>query len=260
MLSLHRNLIGTALAAMVAMAGASAAQAPGSAGIPVASLPAEASGDARAPYAWTDFCKRTPSECRVDTREAERIELNSKLWKTIVAVNNNANREIEAITDQDHWGVVDRWDIPTDGKGDCEDYVLLKRKRLAEAGIPRRAMRVTVVIDEDNAGHAVLMIRTDRGDLILDNKRNAILPWSQTVYTYVTRESQARVGWTSLGGLSTPTVASLRWSGPDDLRRTGTPARSSTMAATDAHSADALPDRWRDPVTSPPTRPRPGDV
>jgi predicted transglutaminase-like cysteine proteinase len=106
--------------------------------------------------------------------------------------------------------VVDRWDIPTDGKGDCEDYVLLKRKRLAEAGIPRRAMRVTVVIDEDNAGHAVLMIRTDRGDLILDNKRNAILPWSQTGYTYVKRESQARVGWTSLGGLSTPTVASLR--------------------------------------------------
>ena len=146
----------------------------------------------------------------VDTREAERIELNSKLWKTIVAVNNNANREIEAITDQDHWGVVDRWDIPTDGKGDCEDYVLLKRKRLAEAGLPRRAMLVTVVIDEENAGHAVLMIRTDRGDFVLDNKRNAILPWSQTGYVYVKRESQYRTGWTSLGGAQTPTVASVQ--------------------------------------------------
>lgn len=210
MFSLHRNLIGTALAAMVMMTGAGAAQAQGSAGIPVASLPAEASGDARAPYAWTDFCKRTPSECRVDTREVERIELNAKLWKTVVGVNNTVNREIEAITDEDHWGVVDRWDIPTDGKGDCEDYVLLKRKRLAEAGLPRRAMLVTVVIDEENAGHAVLMIRTDRGDLILDNKRNAILPWSQTGYVYVKRESQYRTGWTSLGGAQTPTVASVQ--------------------------------------------------
>ena len=131
-------------------------------------------------------------------------------WDSILDLNVKANREIEAITDQDHWGVVDRWDIPTDGKGDCEDYVLLKRQRLAEAGLPRRAMRVTVVIDEENAGHAVLMIRTDRGDFILDNKRNAILPWSQTGYTYVKRESQARTGWASLGGLSTSTVASLR--------------------------------------------------
>ena len=67
-----------------------------------------------------------------------------------------------------------------------------------------------MVIDEENAGHAVLMIRTDRGDFILDNKRNAILPWSQTGYTYVKRESQVRTGWASLGGLSTSTVASLR--------------------------------------------------
>ena len=83
-------------------------------------------------------------------------------------------------------------------------------RALAEAGLPRRAMLVTVVIDEENAGHAVLMIRTDRGDFILDNKRNAILPWSQTGYVYVKRESQYRTGWTSLGGAQTPTVASVQ--------------------------------------------------
>ena len=98
----------------------------------------------------------------------------------------------------------------TSGRGDCEDYALLKRKRLAEAGLPRRAMLMTVVIDEENAGHAVLMIRTDRGDFVLDNKRNAILPWSQTGYVYVKRESQYRTGWTSLGGAQTPTVASVQ--------------------------------------------------
>jgi len=199
------GLIIIAAGALAALAGPAAAQ-----GVPVASLPIQASGEARAPYAWSDLCRRSPAECRVDIGEAERVELTPKLWKAIVAINGRTNAEIEAVTDQDHWGVVDRWNIPEDGKGDCEDYALLKRKRLAEAGVPRRAMPMTVVIDDENAGHAVLMIRTDKGDFILDNKRNAVLPWSQTGYVYVKRESQLRTGWTSLGGLTTPTVASLK--------------------------------------------------
>lgn len=208
MLFNYRNFFGAAVAILVAAGSANNAQA--QQGIPVASLPAEASGDARAPYAWNDFCKRSPAECRVNLNEPERVEMTPKLWKTIVSLNSRINREIEAITDQDHWGVVDRWDLAEDGKGDCEDYALLKRKRLAEAGLPRRAMLMTVVIDEENAGHAVLMIRTDRGDFILDNKRNAVLPWSQTGYVYVKRESQLRTAWTSLGSAQTTTVASVR--------------------------------------------------
>lgn len=211
MLSRHRSFMGTALALLLVAGGASAAQAQqAGAGIPVASAPANASGDARAPYAWTDFCKRSPIECRVNLNEEERVEMTPKLWKALVTLNSRINREIEAVTDEDHWGVVDRWDLPEDGKGDCEDFALLKRKRLAETGVPRRAMPMTVVIDEENAGHAVLMVRTDRGDFILDNKRNAVLPWNQTGYVYVKRESQVRTGWTSLGGAQTSTVASVR--------------------------------------------------
>lgn len=206
----HRHLIGTAFAIILATGATLPAQAQATGAIPVATAPADASGDARAPYAWSDLCRRSPAECRVDLREADRVEMTPKLWKTILAVNSRVNREIEAVTDEEHWGVVDRWDLPEDGKGDCEDFALLKRKRLAEAGVPRRAMPMTVVIDEENAGHAVLMIRTDRGDFILDNKRNAVLPWSQTGYVYVKRESQLRTGWTSLGGAQTSTVASVR--------------------------------------------------
>jgi predicted transglutaminase-like cysteine proteinase len=209
--SKHYKLLGIAFATILVAVGVSSAQARQDiVGIPVASAPATASGDARAPYAWSELCRRSPAECRVDIHESEQVEMTPLLWKTIVAINGRANRTIEAVTDDDHWGVIDRWDIPTDGKGDCEDFALLKRKLLAEAGVPRRAMLMTVVIDEENAGHAVLMIRTDRGDFILDNKRNAILPWSQTGYVYVKRESQLRTGWTSLGGAQTPTVASVR--------------------------------------------------
>lgn len=178
--------------------------------VPATSTPAMVSGEARAPYAWVDFCKKYASECRVDNREADRVELTSAMWKKIVATNHKVNREIDPVTDMDHWSVVDRWDLAEDGRGDCEEYVLVKRKRLAEAGVPRRAMLVTVVIDEENAGHAVLMVRTDRGDFILDNKRNAVLPWAQTGYVFVKRESQERVAWTSLGGVGGPTTTAAR--------------------------------------------------
>ena len=95
---------------------------------------------------------------------------------SIVDVNERVNATILPVTDQDHWGVADRWDYPDDGMGDCEDIQLLKRRVLIEAGLPQRALRMTVVIDELGAGHAVLMARTDRGDYILDNKRKAVLP------------------------------------------------------------------------------------
>jgi predicted transglutaminase-like cysteine proteinase len=39
---------------------------------------------------------------------------------------------------------------------------------------------MAVVIDEDGAGQAVLMVRTNRGELVLDNKTEAVLPWSET--------------------------------------------------------------------------------
>ena len=72
--------------------------------------------------------------------------------------------------------------------GDCEDYQLVKRKCLVEAGFPRRALGMAVVIAEEGAWHAVMVGRTNRGDFILDNKRDVILPWHKTGYTYIKRE------------------------------------------------------------------------
>jgi predicted transglutaminase-like cysteine proteinase len=66
------------------------------------------------------------------------------------------------------------------------------------------------VIDELNEGHAVLMIRSDRGDYILDNKTSTVLPWDQTGYVYVKRESQDNQAWVSLGGRTSPTTTANR--------------------------------------------------
>jgi predicted transglutaminase-like cysteine proteinase len=147
---------------------------------------------------WLSFCEREPGECAVDTTEPEAILLTDAIKNVIDAVNKRVNRSIKPMSDQDHWGVVDHWDLPTDGYGDCEDYQLLKRKLLVEAGLPRRALRMTVVIDETNAGHAVLMVRTDQGDFILDNRTTDIRDWSEIGYDFVKRESGNSVGWVSL--------------------------------------------------------------
>ncbi|GEO17932.1 transglutaminase-like cysteine peptidase [Microvirga aerophila] len=160
--------------------------------------------------AWAEFCKAQPQECAVDVSEPEVLALSQDLWLTMGEVNERVNHTILAVTDLDHWGVVDRWDYPDDGLGDCEDIQLLKRKLLIKAGLPRRALRMTVALDEQGAGHAVLMVRTNHGDFILDNKRDAVLAWQQTGYHYVKREGDDSSAWIWLGRPLAPTITATR--------------------------------------------------
>jgi predicted transglutaminase-like cysteine proteinase len=200
----------TALVGLPLIVGGATTEAQTLASLPSPSPAIEKNGGARPVAAWVDFCRRHPSECAVDTSEPQTIAMTPDLWRTILSTNRRVNARIKPKTDMEHWGVVDRWDLPDDGYGDCEDYQLLKRKLLAERGLPRRAMRMTVVIDDLGEGHAVLMIRTDRGDYILDNKTSAVLPWRDTGYTYVKREGQDSTAWVSLGGVGSPVATANR--------------------------------------------------
>jgi predicted transglutaminase-like cysteine proteinase len=204
------RLLRTALVGLPLIVGGATTEAQTLASLPSPSPAIEKNGGARPVAAWVDFCRRHPSECAVDTSEPQTIAMTPDVWRTILSTNRRVNARIKPKTDMEHWGVVDRWDLPDDGYGDCEDYQLLKRKLLAERGLPRRAMRMTVVIDDLGEGHAVLMIRTDRGDYILDNKTSAVLPWRDTGYTYVKREGQDSTAWVSLGGVGSPVATANR--------------------------------------------------
>ena len=171
----------------------------------------ETTGSARPVLAWTKFCERYPAECELNPAEPATVALTSRTLRALNAVNRKVNASVKPRTDMEHWGVVDRWDLPEDGYGDCEDYQLLKRKILVEQhGLPRRALRMTVVIDDLGEGHAVLMVRTDEGDLVMDNKRSGILPWHETGYVFVKREGQDGRDWVSLGERSSPTTTANR--------------------------------------------------
>jgi len=161
----------------------------GAAWIPVAT------GNAQPTAAWAEFCARLPDECAIELSEPATITLDGKAWETIATINKKVNASVSPREDIDHWGQVDRWDYPDDGYGDCEDYQILKRRMLVEAGFPRRALRMVVVLDELGQGHAVLAARTDKGDFILDNKRNQVLPWHQTGYVYIKSEGDRSFAW-----------------------------------------------------------------
>ncbi len=160
------------------------------------------------PFGWVEFCQRYKGECGASGAAAD-VNLTDGAMREIQQVNAWVNRSIEAISDMDHWGVVDRWDIPMDGKGDCEDYALLKRKMLIERGFPRQALLVTVVRDQQNEGHAILTVKTNGGEFILDNLNDEVKPINHIAYRLVKRQSQEDPNvWVSLGPVAAPVYAS----------------------------------------------------
>jgi predicted transglutaminase-like cysteine proteinase len=159
----------------------------------------------RAPIGWVDFCIENKSECATTPSEPRDVVLTSKAWTDMIKVNAWVNESIKPMTDLEHWGVVERWNYPDDGYGDCEDYVLLKRRMLTQAGWPREALLITVVRDKKGDGHAVLTVKTDRGEFILDNQEPQVLPWTKTGYRFVKRQSQSDPNlWVSLSEPRTP--------------------------------------------------------
>ncbi len=156
--------------------------------------------NSRAPIGWVEFCADLPAECDTVASKPRDVVLTQGVWKDMARINRWANETIKPMTDLEHWGAVEKWSYPTDGYGDCEDYVLLKRKMLIEAGWPREALLITVVRDKRGDGHAVLTIKTDKGEFILDNQNEEILPWTETGYRLVKRQSQSDPNmWVSLG-------------------------------------------------------------
>jgi len=153
----------------------------------------------RPPAGWVDFCARQPSECNGITTALRDVALSPEAWKALVRVNKWVNETIKPLTDLEHWGVAEHWSYPDDGYGDCEDYVLLKRRVLIQSGWPREALLVTMVRDEKGKGHALLTVTTDKGDYVLDNQNNDILLWSKTSYHFLKRQSQSNPNvWVSL--------------------------------------------------------------
>jgi predicted transglutaminase-like cysteine proteinase len=156
-------------------------------------------GDTLPPIGYVNFCREHQAECLPEAKFADRVQLTGAKFRELEQVNTQVNTSVQPVTDMELYHKVEYWTYPTNHKGDCEDYVLLKRRVLMDRGWPESTLLITVVRDENNEGHAVLTVRTDKGDFVLDNKRREILRFADTPYTYIKRQSERNpLVWISL--------------------------------------------------------------
>jgi predicted transglutaminase-like cysteine proteinase len=186
-----KGLLATAIAGLGLMSSAPAALAMDFTNVAYVQV---ASGNTSIPVGHLEFCRARPGECQSNDQIVPAMSLTDANWQQLVSVNAHFNQTIVPATDRDLYQVEEFWTYPTSGYGDCEDYALAKRRALIEAGWHPSSLMIAVVRQQDGSGHAVLIARTDRGDLVLDNQESLIRVWNETPYKFLKRQSQANAG------------------------------------------------------------------
>jgi predicted transglutaminase-like cysteine proteinase len=155
------------------------------------------------PIGHVKFCESNNKKCQKNPAPTNVFQ--GDVMALLQEVTADVNHKVQPMIDTDIWGmnVEERWSYPVmkNGKlvGDCEDTVLLKRYLLFKAGIPAQDILITVVRQPDGSGHAVLTVRTNQGDLILDNLTDKVVHWDQTNYTFIKRQSIENSGiWVTI--------------------------------------------------------------
>jgi predicted transglutaminase-like cysteine proteinase len=175
-----------------------------------ASEPMVTGGLTSQPIGHYEFCKANPAECLVRMRDAGPERMNGSLWKELVAINAKVNAEIRPMNDFDVYGKDEVWAYPA-GAGDCEDYVLEKRRDLMRKGVSLSNLLITVVRKPDGEGHAVLTVRTSKGDFILDNLTDSVRQWDATGYRFLKRQASDNTGhWVTIREGQAPLVGSVQ--------------------------------------------------
>lgn len=151
------------------------------------------------PIGHYDFCKTYKNECSVRPTDLSPAPMTKALWAQLTKVTTAVNAAVKPMSDADVYGKDEVWAYPDNGVGDCEDYVLEKRRRLNRLGLSLANLLITVVRKPDGEGHAVLTVRTDKGDYVLDNLTDKVRAWDQTGYRFLKRQAADNTGrWVSI--------------------------------------------------------------
>lgn len=131
------------------------------------------------------------------------VAMDKATWKQVQTLNRDVNRRIRHQSDLKTYGSADRWTVPTaaGARGDCEDYVLAKRRALVAAGVPANALSIALVRTRWGEEHAVLLLATHEGEFVLDNLSPWISRWDQVDYEWRQRQAPGRTfDWVSMQG------------------------------------------------------------
>lgn len=149
-----------------------------------------------APTAAQNLCHTYAWAC---AKSADARAITQADLQTLNEVNRSVNHGIREVSDLSQFRSNDVWTLPTATGGDCEDFALLKKQELIKRGLPAQSLLIATVLDKNRRGHAVLIARTERGDLVLDNATGKIRNWALTGYTFLRMQNpQAPNRWVSL--------------------------------------------------------------
>lgn len=162
------------------------------------------------PIGHYEYCKSYSRDCSIKSSKIAPTKLTREKWSEMVSINSYSNNSVAPVTDMEFYKREEFWTYPKN-YGDCEDYVLLKRKLLMEKGWPASSLLITVVTLPNGDGHAVLTVRTDRADYALDNLKDKIMPWNKTEYRFLKRQSSRHSGkWISIDDPRRSVVGSVK--------------------------------------------------
>ncbi|UDL87395.1 transglutaminase-like cysteine peptidase [Mesorhizobium sp. PAMC28654] len=156
-------------------------------------------GPTSQPIGHYDFCKTHPGECSIRPASLLPATMGRALLRKLTSVTAQVNAAVKPMSDLEIYGRDEVWAYPDNGVGDCEDYVLEKRRELGRMGVSLANLLITVVRKPDGEGHAVLTVRTDKGDYVLDNLNDKVEAWDRTGYRFLKRQAIDNTGrWVSI--------------------------------------------------------------
>jgi predicted transglutaminase-like cysteine proteinase len=141
------------------------------------------------PLSHVRFCMMHPIECqRAADETREPVELNDFAMADLAEVNARVNRQIRPQAKNLNDFSSAQWALAPDA-GDCNDFAVTKRQALINLGWPVSSVLLATVRTSWGEGHLVVVVRTTRGDMVLDNLQPNVTPLSSTRYTWLSIQS-----------------------------------------------------------------------
>lgn len=135
--------------------------------------------------------------------------LNGLPLRQMASEVNNLMNKVRYIGDQKNWGKSDYWETPIEFLtygGDCEDFAIAKYVSLRALGVPDRAMRVAIVKDtQKGIPHAILIVYTEDGPMVLDNQIKQMTEASAINHYKPIYSINRTAWWLHTNGNSNPT-------------------------------------------------------
>ena len=146
--------------------------------------------EGRPPLGLQLYCLQNRDTC--NKASATSIAASSKLISLLQLVNSRVNAAISPRSDSG----MDSWSSNA-SSGDCEDYVMAKRQALIANGVPAGALHVAYTTTRSSEGHAVLVVDTSSGQLVLDNLVGEVKTLDASGYRVQHMSSGGLLQWVS---------------------------------------------------------------